>query len=675
MKKMLAAAALIAATIALGGWFSPQTGLKASGGGSSGPAYGMIYGGTEGDNPLIYASSTLPFIHRVQLRYRYVPGAYATHLGKSTITLTAVSHSYGDSALSVVKEVTLYDLGLYDGDSLYVNIRVAAADSTVLSTHEIGYLIDHDIVTLAMGNPYGGTLFNPSGLTPSTTITCNDSTKFRHGYIRRDGAYADSCFNRTTTTVTLQTTLPLWTPGAAHQYGMLWWDLSNIPDNVTIVEAKLCIDLAYSNNLTIAEGEGLIAVLDTLSSDMGWVGASKAVCSQWMPFYNNTGWTHMNRVTDTEWSPPIASRNAAWFWGLSSSPARDITGDAGTMATNDDVLIDVKEILQYWVDYHDSRQISNAGFWLTGLNDAAQTVVITTSTAGSQENRMPSLIVRYQTKAYTDYDWNGYPFVFVFTSDDAHGSNFGYMDEFNARDKKYTIFSVLDRLDISNHMTSAQLLAAYNDGFEIGNHGLRHNRTRVVAEDSLGYLVGRSWLSTKLGLSGADTANIKSYAYAFGDTVNKTTAGASLTIPILESFGYGGARIAGNISTTSGAPLLWDAVSHLYTVDKWNWNYLADNDDDNTSLVAAADSVRHHLRRVYGQSAYRGGPDGGEPIITLSHGTSGTSYAEMDSTVLGVLLDEIIRRGDTWITTYGEMMDYYRTNHKTGANGLKWEPK
>lgn len=669
MKKMLAAAAILAAIIAVGGWFSPKTGLNASGGGLSGPSYGMIYGGTEGDNPLIYASSTLPFIHRVQLRYRYMPGPYALHAGQDTIPLTAVSHSYGDSALSVVKEITLYDTGLYDGDSLYVNVTVAAEDSTVLSTHEIAYLIDHDIVTLAMGNPFtqphGGTLFNPTGLVPTQTVTC-DSNTFRAAFIvKSTGAAQDSGFVTTLPNISFLTTTPFYIPPASVLSAQFWWDLSNIPDDVTIVEAKLSLRINYANDLAIGAGEGFYATLDTLSSDARWLNApvSPFACR-----YSNTSWNRPRRAIDSPWSPLLSQRQRAHEWGIQSGICRDVTGDPAVLATGDAVAIDVKEVLQYWVDYHDVRGIRNAGFNIQGFRAAGGSCDLSLGiTTPNNRNGAPSLIVRYQNKKNTDYDWNGYPFVFVYSTDDGSDDNVDfYKPVFDSHGLKYTAFIHGAAPDAAGAMTSAEIKQMHDEGYEIGNHQLRHRNMNTVPVDSIGYFLNRQWLANILELSGSDTMQINTFAYTYGDTADSESGSPSAVIGRLLAYDYIGARMAWNVHMSAVSGLLYDSPGDVYKVGSWRWDAIADNND------IVPDSIRVKMIDIIGYSSYRGGPDGGEPIVTLSHGTvDGSGYDEMNPIPLGLLLDELQRRGDVWVTTFGQMMALYRQNH-VSVGGRIW---
>lgn len=640
-------------------------------GGSSGPvALIKQTEQREGSAFTVVGKSTLDFSHRLAVQYRYVAGAYALHLGQSDVALTYTDY-FADAGTSHNESKLIATPGLYDGDSLYVRVVVAALDSSVvLDTLERGYLIDHDIVTLAMGNRSGGTLFNPSGLIPSQTVTVT-AANFKSA-TTLGGSQADSLNSwAELPSVTFMRTSPLFNPtvgGPAVARTLMWFDFSGIPDNVTIVEAYLCIDMKYANNVAIDAAEGLYAVLDTLSADGAWLLANTRSTS---PFYQNTSHNEPRRGLVSAWSPLLNDRTAAWHYGISSPLAHDITGDAAVLATGDDVLIDVKEMLQYWVDFHDVRGIVNSGFMLSGLKAAGGTYQVSLGGTEADKNHNPTLIVRYQNKPYSGYDWGDYPFAFAFTTDDQHADNYNYYKPlFDARGIRFTLFTIGETEGIANRMTNAQLLEMYNDGYEIASHGWYHRTASTIPTDSIGYFLNRGPLATILGLSGADTMNIGTYAYAYGDTAD-IDAGASTFIDKLEDYGYRAARLAWNVTgvlwPTPTAP---DAASEIYKVGNWKWDAFADVND------TYPDSIRAKLRKVYGYSAHLGGVDGGLPLTVLSHGTvAGSSYDEMDPIPLGLLLDEIQRRGDTWICTFDQMMSLYRSTHEAaGAGGKVWVP-
>lgn len=668
MRKMLAAAAILAAIIAVGGWFSPQTGLKSSGGGSSGPAYGMIYGGTEGDNPLIYASSTLPFIHRVQLRYRYMPGEYALHVGQDTILLTAVSHSYGDSALSVVKEVTLYDTGLHDGDSLYVYVTIAAEDSTVLSTHEIAYGIDHDIAVLAMGNPYGGVdIFNPTGLILTDSVEV-DATTFKTAMMfNNGGAWLDTCYATSGKLVQVVPTTPIF--NTFSRTPLLWWPFEDyLPDNVTITDAYINLrSNATDRNLIFADGDGVSATLDTLSADIPWTEGSVGHCNaSFDALQTSAQISFMSRANQTAWSPAIASRIATYWWGIRSQLCREFAAGDTTLNANEDIKIDVKDVLQYWVDFNDVRNIRQAGWLITSERAASGTNydwAFQCGTNGTFEEYSPSLVIRYQNKKFDDYPYNGKPFVFVMTSDDGHKDTLKYQRVMDGRGKKMTMFAVRDDFgDIpysAGYMDSADYNAFFSAGHEVGVQA-NDNRTMASMADSLDAYIGREFWAGILGLTGADTMALATFAYNISDQ-DTTTEG----IALLAEYGYIGARASGNIRLSDlalGGTLPWGGPANLMYLKKWNWNELADHDD-------TPDSVRAKTKIQFGMSSTRGSPVYPRPIITLSHGTSTSGYSEMDTLGLGIYIDELIRRGDTDITTFGDILRLYRDAHVPDTEG------
>lgn len=664
MKKLVLIAALLVTVGAAAQVINDGGGFVSGGGGGAGGLVAMIKQttGYEGSTFAVVGKSTLDFSHRMSVQYRYKPAAYAVHLGQAAVNLTYTDY-FADAGTSHNRSKLITTRGLYDGDSLYVRVVVTALDSSVvLNTLERGYLIDHDVATLAMGNRSGGTLFNPSGMTPTTTITVT-SANFKSAQTR-GGTQADSLSDWTAPPqATFMRGATLFNPvqdGAAVLRTLMWWDLDNIPDNVTIVEAKICLDLQYAGNVAVSASEGMYAVLDTLSADYPWLLANTRTDS---PYYQNTSHNEPRRGLVTAWSPLLNDRTATWHYGLRSPLAHDKTGDVDVLATGDDICIDIKEMLQYWVDFHDVRGIRNSGFYISGYKAAGGSVQISLGGAGAQNNN-PTLIVRYQNKPYSGYDWGDYPFVFVFTTDDQHRDNFDYYKPvFDARGLKYTLFAA--GADVGNNrLTSAQMLQMHNEGYEVANHGSTHRYLSTVPQDSIGYFLNRGWLASILGLSGADTLQIGSFGYAYGDTAD-FNGGASAIIDRLVAYGYRGARLAWNVDgSTWPTPLLPDAASEIYKVGNWRWDSLADVND------TVADSIRTKLRKVYGYSAYRGGVDGGAPITVLSHGTvAGSSYDEMDPIPLAALLDEIQRRGDTWITTFDQMMSLYRSKHTIGPGG------
>lgn len=616
------------------------------------------------------SASGLSFDTMVSGSYRYVAGVYGEYAGQTDIAYTKFDVFLGAEGSHDVSK-TISVPGLFDGDSLYVRTIVAAADDStvIIDQKTVGYLIDHGTEVLAMGDPvlHAGSLFNPTGLVPTVSVEC-DTNNFRlcMSGSRNSTGWRDTMVITHAPYVTVNTQIvPNFNTLNDRRVTMLWWKFEDyLPDDVTIDEAYICLRASSANIPFSAAIDGVYAVLDTISSDVAWTKAAAWSATSSNPHYSNTAFRYINRKTDQEWSPLLQTRYGMQYYGLVSEPCAEFGSGDHTLNNGQDVLIDVKDVLQYWVDFHEIRDIQQAG-WAIATVEAAGTVFGWTflcGTNGDSELYSPSLIVKYSAKKFTGYPWDGKPFVFVMTEDDGHKDALKYQKVMDDRGKKMTIFAVKDEpVDYSEvtYMTDAEYLAFYEAGHEVGLQA-NDNRTMtsIATGDSLEWFISREWIASVLNLAGDDTMNIATFAYNIGDTTN---AGVELVV----DYGYTGARLTGELWNASSRPVIWDAASDLFTVCKYGWYYVADHDD------VYADSVRVKQRRQFGLSSYRGRPIAGEPIVTLSHGTSTSSYAEMDTIGLGLALDEYIRRGDTAIMTFGQVMSLYRASHES-VGGRIW---
>jgi len=161
--------------------------LVSGGGGGTGAPVALIKQTalSQGSSFTVIGKSSLGFDHAMQVLYRYVAGPYSQ---ESDIGLTHTSWFADNDGDPLLSSVLVEDVPIYQGDSLYVRVEVAAADpdtAVALDVVERGYLIDHGvtpslIATMTKDSDEDGTGFT---LAASGTLPVDHSIDLQYRYV------------------------------------------------------------------------------------------------------------------------------------------------------------------------------------------------------------------------------------------------------------------------------------------------------------------------------------------------------------------------------------------------------------------------------------------------------------------------------------------------------------
>lgn len=553
-----------------------------------------------------------------------------------------------------------------------------------------------------------------------TTITyaADDGSVFRHFNVDRTAAMIDSCWTLDSSTgaTSIYDTNPNTGLSASHhEHTNFWFDLALIPDYTEILAAYLVIYQGGGSVTFISQDTlqsetdmlGYYAVLDTMVADSAWLDAPLGTCSSHAPPQAAAvSWNHVNKDTSTPWNPTLDLRVGKDMWygdlryyGIPSRPA--LSGAIGNYSTKtalaDTVAIDVSRVLQYWVDYHNIRGLTNSGFWMFALSDHpsgqwAGRQHIACDDVHAYRNSSPCLVVKYRTKSRRQQTqpWNGHALAFCPTTDDNRDDNAYYRSAAESLGVNYTLFVRGDNIGDANIMSEADILAAYTAGHEIGTHSREHKYIGATTDiDSLKYDLSRTWLTDIIGVSGSDTtAAVRLVAWPNGSS-------SALTESIAYDLGYIGARLAtGSVTPRDYRTYTYDDgedrygpssvcntdSTDIFAVSKYDAVGIVDSDDGDGTIAAAIDSLRASWSRYV--------PYGGENnydvrlgraicyswmresgvLVTLTHDSDDLDYNDWVAAIAYFL-----ERGDTYVGPLGDIIDPYRGGPHSESEWWLWE--
>lgn len=448
------------------------------------------------------------------------------------------------------------------------------------------------------------------------------------------------------------------------QFSCVWFDLSRLPEDITILSAKLCMRTRQA--VTFTGTSGSYAVLDTIKRDEGWLNALSATggsggCTVTGQIRRGSAsWLYMRALgggTGYEWNPPLNNRTESWDWGVRS--AKWTTN----YTVGGEVAWDVTNAVQHYATYRHA----NAGFWLRGTQNAAPGEYACGYL--TPRARMPFLKVTFVRKPYR-FRWDGYPIAFALTTDDQHVDNLTWKATADSFGYKYTLYCRGDAAPFtgssSTRLTVANLQDYYADGYEIGHHSLSHSDTWGLAEivsdqDSMNTQVERTWLASALGIP---TTAIRTFAYpngGFNILAQKT----------LRNYGYLLARCAGDTATDNTEPP-WSTADggQFLRVDRTRNLFAVQRSIAEATLLGgtgAADTATYWSMRDKLYDYIADSEENGQyPLILLIHDfKTTTTYANngMDADEWRWLCRMIQRHGKIGVFTMEQIARMYRARN------------
>lgn len=355
-------------------------------------------------------------------------------------------------------------------------------------------------------------------------------------------------------------------PYASQKFIILWFDLSKLPEDITILDAKLCV---ISNSTTTPAPYGRYAVLDTCKRDermqhpTSLYHSTSGFAQVWE---GRASWNKPRQSSADPWVPLLNNRDDIHDYGIRSELLSTAT-TAGSPATFE---------VDYAVQHYAKYRHANAGFWICGTSATTGTFGIRCGPA-IPIARLPFLKVTFIRKPYR-FPWDGYPVAFAFSTDDQVVDNNTWKATADSFGYKYTLYMRGDTAPFASTTASMRLTVAniqdfYNDGYEIGHHTLDHlddwGLGEIVSDqDSMNAQVERSWLSSATGIP---TTSIRTLSYSgggFNILAQKT----------VQNYGYLMARCAGDTATDNAYPpwstadgakqLRLDRTRNLFAVER-----------------------------------------------------------------------------------------------------------
>ena len=375
------------------------------------------------------------------------------------------------------------------------------------------------------------------GAEPDTVYTDTDQSLVK--YMAIGDGYDDVCRTNNNYNLIFHSLTDGVMPAATSGYLMIWYDFQSLlPDDCTILEAKIPVVVAGESAVTYGADEGFIAVLDTLVADASWLSAAAGCGTAWKkasswlyPDFNDTG---------TTWSPAMDDRAYLWDFGV----VGDLNMNGETVfsaATYDTVMYDVRSLVQHAVTY-DSP---NYGFLLSSI-DGFNQLAPRMGTHASSVGHNPTLYITYTSSPYRGV-WSGRDFAFVLQSDDGVDVIEAWSDTTSAHGVKMTHFVDFTNPQGASDATWAaikDIMAAGHDIQFHSNYDLlgrdgTSSLTHIVSsadDDSLEMALSRMQIFDALGLSLADTlTTMRDFAYPTG------TYGAE-AIDVMRAQGYRSGR-------------------------------------------------------------------------------------------------------------------------------------
>jgi len=331
MKKILFLAVIATMAIAVGGWFSPQTGLKL-GWFSTQTGLKPIGGG----RPTFYAAScpeTYPGVdftsgsfvittnsdraHYIdEATFAYVPGAISLLAGGDTSNVLLLEQSEADlgTAQSVSDELTGYEFA--SGDSLYITANIIfedESDTTVVYAH----LVDHgtSLKWRLYVDPWGdaATHIVPAdtlsawSVSDATIVQPNDTDDFWCGtYTNQVNSAIATGYNSGMFYATCTLTYPDYTNYSRRAY--VGWNLDDLRGK-RVLFSRLSVRWSDSVGMSNSASQQTYAIIDTLAADSLRVSASGNHTGYATEYFRSNSFKWMSEADGDSTS---ADGNVAW---------------------------------------------------------------------------------------------------------------------------------------------------------------------------------------------------------------------------------------------------------------------------------------------------------------------------------------------------------------------------
>ncbi len=326
---------------------------------------------------------------------------------------------------------------------------------------------------------------------------------------------------------TYMSTATTFPRGTDQSHGLMWFDLDQLPKNVEITSAELCVTLISSqwrqNTLNAHDGanleynhSGIHVVLDTLKSDEGWLGG---VSNTGDVRYKEASWGMQDSTKAIPWGREYGGktyyklcgdelgygmRKYSWQWGIKSEPVWEVEAWTSETPSNPDVYLafDVREAVQQYVS---SDDMGNAGWWLFGVwNDGGASGLFPAyGPKSTNANKQIFLKITYKTGHHRQR-WNGFPLALCLTTDDDYDDNLVWAA--SALDYNATMmpFLIESRLDQSGRLTTAEATALSASGQWPGAHSRWHGWDPSIGDG----LTVKRWPISRGIMSWLDSRNL-----------------------------------------------------------------------------------------------------------------------------------------------------------------------
>ena len=489
---------------------------------------------------------------------------------------------------------------------------------------------------------------------------------------------------------------------------VIWYDLDQIPEYSTIIEAVLCLTSMDAEDMTHADQtRGLFAILDVAPGHEGWLDGDKwgddprRREATWNDMVYNGG---VGAVDWPGWGPgdwgDDGVRDVAAAFpndvGIKSVPLNDTFDALG------DVTIDVTRLVQTYVSGK-GLGINNAGFWLlcNAVDSATYMTLGCDKIDQASADYNPFLKVTYTNRAKT-LPWRGGVAAFVFSTDDQDSSsNMVYRDTTNAHGVPMTLFTRGDAIrewtydpadpdsihdstgkfspsEIRDFITSA---SATYPGLvnEIGHHSYDHTNPNGITANA-----NEAAFDIDMGpwLGGPITGDyLESSYHGFSSVLTSPTTVRAVAYPLgvhnpesmvrLSELGYLGARGAGGhlSAAPSGAGygsdtaddnnhLSWEGTQSPFCVLNTPSDKITGYDEDDWGEWQIRRYLYRHL--MYAINS----PNGVVNLFTHDEKTDGSyTGSGIDRDELGWIMDQIVSMPYVMPMTFGDAMAHYRTGH------------
>ncbi len=494
----------------------------------------------------------------------------------------------------------------------------------------------------------------------------------------------------------------------------VWWDIDKLIDevagnpNIEILEAWLNVKFDTGTphftgaNYLDDRYTGLYAVLDTFKVDEAWTpnGTAGLRAANYASLSADVDWNYADATLETEWALPFTWRSKAYNqggmgkWGIPSEPA--LNGE--TVSGEQEVSIDCKRMLQYYVDFRQKRGICNSGFWIIGFCGTPYTNFRLHCGSGgaARPDACPSLIVKLRTNSrrHAKGLFFNKPFAWSPTTDDGFNDNLDYAEIIErVGGGRMTAFINGDWINNSGRLTGADLVELHNKGHEIAQHGWEHLFLANEDEATIIATLSRDMTLDKMpGINKADSLEIMStaawsngsydllteqVAYALGYEAVRAASGNHFG-GVYPGGGYG--DVHGN---DTDSDMLWLDFADQETISIMATPYFSTSsmlphewsDNDNT-VEAVMESLQNHIYDYVGSNdcdlsmAINCSWIRNEPTITLDHQHDQDPETGWSLVNYEAFARHLVARGDFAVgVTYRDIIALY----KSRADSLTWQ--